>query len=77
MKKVREEMGLTNVQLMVPFVRNRRRSTGSGRTCWPNTGSSSGENDLKLIMMCEIPSNALLADEFLDVSTVFRSALTI
>ena len=64
MKKVREEMGLTNVQLMVPFV----RTVGEGAAVeklLAEHGLKRGENDLKLIMMCEIPSNALLADEFL------------
>ncbi len=66
MKRVREEMGLTNVQLMVPFV----RTVGEGKAVvelLAEHGLKQGENDLKLIMMCEIPSNALLADEFLKV----------
>jgi len=66
MKKVREEMGLTNVQLMVPFV----RTVGEGRTVvdlLAEHGLKQGEHDLKLIMMCEIPSNALLADDFLKI----------
>ena len=66
MKKVREEMGLTNVQLMVPFV----RTVGEGKAVvelLAQHGLKQGENELKLIMMCEIPSNALLADEFLKV----------
>src|SRR5574343_564829 len=66
MKRVREEMGLTNVQLMVPFV----RTVGEGKAVvelLANHGLKQGEHDLKLIMMCEIPSNALLADEFLKV----------
>jgi pyruvate,water dikinase len=66
MKRVREEMGLTNVQLMVPFV----RTVGEGKAVvelLADHGLKQGENDLKLIMMCEIPSNALLADEFLKI----------
>ncbi|HLO64801.1 MAG TPA: phosphoenolpyruvate synthase [Azonexus sp.] len=66
MKKVREEMGLTNVQLMVPFV----RTVGEGKAVvelLAEHGLKQGEHDLKLIMMCEIPSNALLADDFLQI----------
>ena len=66
MKKVREEMGLTNVQLMVPFV----RTLGEGQAVvdlLAEHGLKQGEHDLKLIMMCEIPSNALLADDFLKI----------
>jgi len=65
MKKVREEMGLTNVQLMVPFV----RTVDEGKAVvdlLAEHGLKRGENELKLIMMCEIPSNALLADQFLE-----------
>ena len=65
MKKVREEMGLTNVQLMVPFV----RTVGEGKAVvdlLAEHGLVRGENELKLIMMCEIPSNALLAEQFLE-----------
>ena len=65
MKKVREEMGLTNVQLMVPFV----RTVGEGKAVvdlLAEHGLKRGENELKLIMMCEIPSNALLAEQFLE-----------
>ena len=66
MKKVREEMGLTNVELMVPFV----RTVDEGKQVvdlLAQHGLKKGENGLKLIMMCEIPSNALLAEQFLDV----------
>ncbi|MGL5631356.1 MAG: phosphoenolpyruvate synthase [Azovibrio sp.] len=66
LKKVREQMGLTNVWLMVPFV----RTLGEGQAVvdlLAENGLKQGENDLKLIMMCEIPSNALLADQFLDI----------
>ncbi len=66
MKKVREEMGLTNVQLMVPFV----RTVSEGQAVvdlLAEHGLKQGENELKLIMMCEIPSNALLAEDFLKI----------
>jgi pyruvate, water dikinase len=66
MKRVREEMGLTNVQLMVPFV----RTLGEGKAVielLAEHGLKQGENDLKVIMMCEIPSNALLAEQFLEI----------
>ena len=64
-KRVRGEMGLTNVQVMVPFVRTlaqARRVT----ELLASMGLKRGENDLKLIMMCEIPSNAVLAEQFLE-----------
>ena len=66
MKKVRNDIGLTNVQLMVPFVRNVEEAHEVVELL-ADHGLNRGENDLKLIMMCEIPSNALLADSFLDV----------
>jgi pyruvate,water dikinase len=65
LKKVREEMKLTNVEIMVPFV----RTVGEARQVsemLEENGLKRGENGLRLIMMCEIPSNALLADEFLE-----------
>ncbi len=65
MKKVRDEMGLTNVQLMVPFVRTVDEGAGVAKLLAEH-GLQRGENGLKLIMMCEIPSNALLADQFLE-----------
>ena len=64
LRHVRNEMGLTNVQIMVPFV----RTVGQAQRVVDLLGQyglKRGENGLKLIMMCEIPSNALLADEFL------------
>ncbi len=64
MKKVREEMGYTNVEIMVPFVRTveeAREVIGA----LERNGLRRGENGLRLIMMCEIPSNALLAEDFL------------
>jgi len=65
MKKVRNELGLTNVQIMVPFVRNVEEAAGVVELLAEH-GLKRGVNDLKLIMMCEIPSNALLADAFLE-----------
>ncbi len=64
MKKVRNELGLTNVQIMIPFVRNVEEAAGVVELLAEH-GLKRGENDLKLIMMCEIPSNAILADQFL------------
>jgi pyruvate,water dikinase len=66
MRKVRDEMGLTNAWVMIPFV----RTLGEGRKVIEvlrKNGLVQGENGLKIIMMCEVPSNALLADEFLDI----------
>ncbi|GHU22971.1 phosphoenolpyruvate synthase [Betaproteobacteria bacterium] len=65
MKKVRNEIGLTNVQIMIPFVRNLAEAEGVVKLLAEH-GLKRGENELKLIMMCEIPSNALLAEQFLD-----------
>jgi pyruvate,water dikinase len=65
-KKVRESMGLSNVWVMIPFV----RTLGEGRKVievLEKNGLKQGQDDLKVIMMCEVPSNALLADEFLDI----------
>jgi pyruvate,water dikinase len=62
---VRNEMGLTNVKLMIPFVRTLDEARGVIELLGEN-GLVRGENGLEVIMMCEIPSNALLADEFLD-----------
>ncbi len=66
LKRVREEMGLTNVQVMVPFVRTLEGSASRSPSCWPQNGLKRGENGLKIIMMCELPTNALLADEYLE-----------
>ncbi|MEO6986870.1 MAG: phosphoenolpyruvate synthase [Paralcaligenes sp.] len=63
-KKVRNEMGLTNVELMVPFVRTLQQASKVVDLLAKN-GLARGENGLRLIMMCEVPSNAILADEFL------------
>ena len=65
MKKVRDELGLTNVQLMVPFVRNLQEAAEVVGLL-ADHGLSRGKNGLKLIMMCEIPSNAILAEQFLE-----------
>ena len=65
-KKVRDVMGLTNCWIMIPFV----RTLDEGRKVidvLAKNGLKRGENGLKVIMMCEVPSNALLADEFLDI----------
>ena len=62
--RVREEMGLRNVQVMVPFVRTVAEARQVTELLAAN-GLKRGERDLKLIMMCELPTNALLADEFL------------
>ena len=64
MKKVRDEMGLTNVELMIPFVRTLAEAKAVTEIMEAN-GLKRGENGLRLIMMCEIPSNALLAEQFL------------
>ncbi len=66
MKKVRNELGLTNVELMVPFVRNLEEGRAVVDLLAEN-GLKQGENGLRLIMMCEIPSNALLAEQFLEI----------
>ncbi|MDY0072163.1 MAG: phosphoenolpyruvate synthase [Thauera sp.] len=65
MKKVRNELGLTNVQLMVPFVRTLEEAEEVVGLL-AEKGLQRGVNDLKLIMMCEIPSNAILAEQFLE-----------
>ena len=65
MKKVREEMGLVNVELMLPFVRTLEEAKAVTDIMAAN-GLKRGENGLRLIMMCEIPSNALLAEQFLE-----------
>ncbi len=63
-KRVREDMGLTNVQVMVPFVRTLGQAQKVTELL-AEKGLKRGENELKIIMMCEIPSNAVLAHEFL------------
>lgn len=65
LKKVRDEMGLTNVAIMVPFVRTLEEATAVIELLKQN-GLERGQNGLEVIMMCELPSNAVLADEFLE-----------
>ncbi|TFW18782.1 phosphoenolpyruvate synthase [Massilia arenosa] len=65
MKRVRNEMGLTNVEIMVPFVRTLGQAEKVVNLLAKN-GLKRGENGLRLIMMCEIPSNALLANDYLE-----------
>ncbi len=64
MRKVRDTMGLVNVELMIPFVRTLDEAKTVTEIMAAN-GLKRGENGLKIIMMCEIPSNALLAEQFL------------
>ena len=64
LKRVRNDMGLTNVQVMVPFVRTLGQAERVTQLLAQH-GLKRGENELKLIMMCEIPSNAILAERFL------------
>jgi len=64
LKRVRGEMGLTNVQVMVPFVRTLKQAERVTQLL-ASHGLVRGENGLKLIMMCEVPTNAILADRFL------------
>jgi pyruvate, water dikinase len=65
LKKVRDDMGLTNVEIMVPFCRTLEEAQQVTQLLAKN-GLKRGENNLRIIMMCEIPSNAVLAEEFLD-----------
>jgi len=68
MKRVRDEMGLTNVELMVPFVRTLGQAEKVVDLLAKNglkRGEGGGEGGLRLIMMCEVPSNAILAEQFL------------
>ena len=65
LKKVRDEMGLTNVAIMVPFVRTLEEAAAVIELLKQN-GLERGQNGLEVIMMCELPSNAVLADEFLE-----------
>ena len=66
LKRVRNDMGLTNVEIMIPFV----RTLEEGRKVidlLAEQGLRQGEHGLRVIMMCELPSNALLAEQFLDI----------
>ena len=64
LKKVRDTMGLTNVEIMIPFVRT---PTGAAKVIelLADKGLKRGENGLRIIMMCELPTNAIMAEEFL------------
>jgi pyruvate,water dikinase len=64
-KRVRNEMGLNNVELMIPFVRTTQQAAKVIELL-ANNDLKRGHNGLKIIMMCEIPSNAILAEEFLE-----------
>ena len=65
-KRVRNTMGLTNVEIMIPFVRTLEEGQKVIELL-AEQGLKQGENGLRVIMMCELPSNALLADKFLDI----------
>ena len=65
LKRVRNEMGLTNVKIMIPFVRTLDQAKRVTELLAAN-GLKRGDNGLQVIMMCEVPSNAILADEFLE-----------
>ena len=64
MRRVRDEMGFTNVELMIPFVRTTKEAQ-KVQEIMKGFGLERGKNSLRMIMMCEVPSNAILADEFL------------
>ena len=66
MKYAREEMGLDNIALMIPFVRSVDEANAV-LELMNNNGLTRGDNSLKIYMMCEIPANALLADDFLEL----------
>ena len=65
LKKVRDDMGLTNIEIMIPFVRTLDEAAQVVQLL-KEQGLERGKNGLRLIMMCELPSNALLADQFLE-----------
>ncbi len=65
LKYVRDEMGFTNVEIMIPFVRTVNEAKQVTELL-ATKGLKRGENGLRLIMMCELPSNAILADDFLE-----------
>jgi pyruvate,water dikinase len=65
LKRVRDDIGLTNVEIMVPFIRTLQEAQQTLELLAQN-GLRRGENGLRVIMMCEIPSNAVLADQFLE-----------
>lgn len=69
LKRVRQDMGLTNVEIMVPFVRTlnqAKRVVGMLAERGLKRAADGGQDDLRVIMMCEIPSNAILAEQFLE-----------
>ena len=66
LRRVRNDMGLTNVQIMIPFVRTVQQAKDVLDLMATN-GLARGKDDLKIIMMCELPTNALLADQYLDL----------
>ena len=69
LKRVRNDMGFTNVEIMVPFVRTVKQAEAVVRMLAERglkRGAQGGGNGLKLIMMCEVPSNAILAEQFLE-----------
>ena len=69
LKKVRNEMGLTNVEIMVPFVRTLKQAERVTNMLADHglvRASKGGKDDLRIIMMCEVPSNAILAAQFLE-----------
>src|SRR6185369_16428859 len=65
LKRVRDGMALTNVEVMVPFVRTLKEADQVIELLSKN-GLRRGDNGLRVVMMCEIPSNAILADRFLE-----------
>ena len=65
LKRVRNDMGLVNVEVMVPFVRTLRQAERVV-SMLAEKGLKRGDNDLRIIMMCEVPSNAVLAEQFLE-----------
>jgi pyruvate,water dikinase len=65
LRRVREDMGLTNVEVMVPFVRTLEEARAVTELLAKN-GLARGQNGLRLIMMCELPTNALLAEQYLE-----------
>jgi pyruvate,water dikinase len=66
MRKVREELGLSNVELMVPFIRTLDEAK-KVLSLLSKNGLEKGKGGLKIVMMCELPSNAILADQFLEL----------
>ncbi|NHC23637.1 phosphoenolpyruvate synthase [Nocardioides sp. IC4_145] len=65
LRHVRDEMGLTNVKVMIPFVRTTKEAAGVIELLAAH-GLERGKNDLQVVMMCEVPSNAVIADQFLE-----------